>query len=186
LADIAADGRRAGEVIQRLRALLRKGPLELKPLDLNELVEQTTRLVGSDLLLRAASLDLELAQGLPQVAGDRVHLQQVLLNLVLNALDAMADCPVEARRIALRTSPRENGRVLVEVRDAGVGIAGEAASLLFEPFFTTKSDGMGMGLSIVRSIVESHGGRVWAANNAGPGATFTIELPGADAMGEVA
>lgn len=177
LADIAADGRRAGEVIRRLRTLLSKGPIELRPLDVNETVEQVVRLVSADVRLRGSALDLELATGLPQVQGDRIHLQQVVLNLILNGIDAMAGSPPERRRLLLRTSRGAGRAVELEVRDAGTGIPPETMPRLFEPFFTTKKEGMGMGLSIVRSIVQSHGGTIEAAANPSGGATFTVRLP---------
>ncbi len=179
LADIAADGQRAGEVIRRLRALLRKGPLELKPLDLNEAITQVAGLVTQDLFLRDAALDLELAPGLPKILGDRVHLQQVVINLVLNGIAAMADARPELRRLRLRTARGAGQTVRLEVHDTGTGLSTEAMARLFEPFFTTKPDGMGMGLPIVRSIVESHGGRIAASNNPSGGATFTVTLPAA-------
>jgi two-component system sensor kinase FixL len=184
LADIAADGRRAGEVIQRLRTLLRKGPIDLRPIDLNEPVLQVAQLVGQDLLLRGSTLDLELASELPRIRGDRVHLQQVALNLILNGIDAMASLPSGERRLLVRTAPASGRMVELEVRDAGPGIGREAFAHLFEPFYTTKPDGMGMGLAIVRSIVESHGGRVSAVNSPSGGASFVVSLPtaaGADA-----
>ena len=175
--DIAADARRAGEVIQRLRLMLRKAPVEAKPVDINEMARQVMRLVSHDLALRGTALDLELAEGLPTLTGDRVHLQQVILNLVLNGADAMATVPLEARRILLRTVRGANRTVELEVRDAGTGISPEALEHMFEPFFTTKASGMGMGLSIVRSIVEYHGGRITCANAASGGAVFTVILP---------
>jgi two-component system sensor kinase FixL len=177
LADIAADGRRASEVIRRLRALLRKGPLEFEPTDPNQLVRQVSLVVTNDLLLRGVDLDLELAPNLPPVLGDRVQLQQVLLNLILNGVDAMADAPRERRRILVRTAPAAGRLVRFEIRDAGPGISEEVKARLFEPFFTTKSGGLGMGLSIVRSIVQSHGGSVSASSNSTGGACFTVELP---------
>ena len=175
--DIAADARRAGEVIQRLRVMLRKAPIEAKPVDINEMARQVMRLVSHDLALRGTALDLELAEGLPALTGDRVHLQQVILNLVLNGADAMSSNPLEARRVLLRTARGLNHTVELEVRDAGTGISPEAMQHMFEPFYTTKASGMGMGLSIVRSIVEYHGGRITCANAASGGAVFTVILP---------
>jgi C4-dicarboxylate-specific signal transduction histidine kinase len=183
LADIAVDGRRAGEVISRLRALLRKGPLDMHPIDVNDLVEQTARMLASDLLLRGTALDLELSPELLSIRGDRVHLQQVVLNLVLNGVEAMTSVPPEARRLCVRTIPAPGRKVILEVRDAGTGIPASAMPHLFDPFFTTKSSGMGMGLSIVRSIVQNHGGRIWASNNPAGGATFTLALPAIVAEG---
>jgi two-component system, LuxR family, sensor kinase FixL len=180
--DIVADTRRAGEVIQRLRLMLRKQPAEIRALDLNDSVKQVVRLVHHDLAIKGAALDLELSEDLPPVTGDRVHLQQVIVNLVLNAADAMIGVPAEQRRMVLRTGPGFNRTVELEVRDAGPGISPEAMRHIFEPFFTTKPNGMGMGLSIVRSIVESHSGRITCANAASGGAVFRVTLPAAERM----
>ncbi len=177
LDDIVADGRRARDVIQQLRNLLHKGPLELAPVDVNEVVEEVVHLTATDMLLRGATMDLELAQGLAPVAADRVHLQQVLINLILNGLDAMTENPRELRRLTVRTAAAPDGRVAIEIRDRGSGIHGEILAKLFEPFQTTKPKGMGMGLSIVRSVVEGHGGKVSGVNNPAGGATFTVALP---------
>ena len=175
--DIVADTRRAGEVIQRLRLMLRKQPAEVRPLNLNEIVKQVQRLVAHDLALRGSALDLELAEDLPLIGGDRVHLQQVILNLILNAADAMAGLPPDSRRMVLRTRPGFNQTVELELRDSGPGIPPEAMPHMFQPFFTTKKNGMGMGLSIVRSIVETHGGRITCTNAASGGAVFNVILP---------
>jgi C4-dicarboxylate-specific signal transduction histidine kinase len=179
LDDIVADGRRAGEVIRRLRNLLRKGPLDLVPLDVNEVVEQVVHLTANDVLLRGATIDLELTPGLAPVAADRVQLQQVLINLILNGLDAMVETPRERRHLLVRTAAAA-GELVIELRDNGSGIHGELLSKLFEPFQTTKPDGMGIGLSIVRTVVEGHGGTVAAVNNPAGGATFTVALPVAE------
>jgi PAS domain S-box-containing protein len=177
LADIVKDDERAGEVIRRLRALLRKRELERQPLEINSLVVDVFALVRGDAALRGVSLTADLGPGLPQVAGDRVHLQQVLLNLILNSMDALAGQPRERRRILVRTRSGADGRLEMAVIDSGHGI--EPAKLLrvFEAFYTTKPNGMGMGLSIARRIIEAHHGRIWAENNASGGATFCISLP---------
>ncbi len=175
--DIVADARRAGEVIQRLRAMLRKKSAEVRPLDLNETVKQVQRLAAHDLAMRGAVLDLELTEDLPLINGDRIHLQQVVLNLILNAADAMTGLPPEARHMVLRTRPGINHTVELELRDSGPGISSKAMPHIFEPFFTTKPNGMGMGLSIVRSIIETHGGRITCANGASGGAVFHVSLP---------
>jgi two-component system sensor kinase FixL len=175
--DIVADTRRAGEVIQRLRVLLRKTPTEVRPLNVNEIVKQVQHLVAHDLALRGAAMDLEMAEDLPLVSADRIHLQQVILNLILNAADAMGDLPAEARRMVLRTGPGMNRTVELQLRDFGPGISAEVMPHMFEPFFTTKANGMGMGLSIVRSIIETHGGRITCANAGSGGAIFTVKLP---------
>lgn len=177
--DIMADARRAGEVIQRLRLMLRKEAPDVRPIDLNETVKLVQRLVANDLSLKRSMLELELTEDLPLVVADRVHLQQVILNLLLNAADAMSEVALDYRRIVVRTRPGIQHTVDLEVRDSGPGIAPEVMPHMFEPFFTTKPSGMGMGLAIVRSIVESHGGRIVCANAASGGAVFTVTLPAA-------
>ena len=179
LSDVVADTQRASEVIQRLRLMLLKQPADYRAINLNEIVKQVQRLVAHDLSLAGCVLDLELTEDLPPVTGDRVHLQQVVLNLILNAADAMSDVPAETRRIVLRTRLGLGHTVQLELRDRGPGIAPEVLPRLFEPFFTTKKNGMGMGLSIVRSIVETHSGQITCANAASGGAVFNIVLPSA-------
>jgi len=178
LSDIVEEDKRAGEVIRRLRDLLRKGSPEYASLDLNALVGDVVRLVGGDATLRNVTIRLEMAAAPAQVKGDRVQIQQVLLNLLLNAMDAMAYVPVEKRVALVSTAvAAEEGSVHLAVRDAGSGLQKGETDRIFEPFYTTKSSGMGMGLSIARSIVTAHGGRIWARNNTGAGATFTVSLP---------
>lgn len=177
LADIADDGRRAGRVIQRMRAMLRKGEPSEGEQDLNELVRSVSRLVASAALLRGATVRAELAQGLPRVAGDGVKLSQVLLNLVVNALDAVAHRPPAEREVVVRTSAGGGGAVEVSVKDSGEGIALAELERIFEPFFTTKAQGLGVGLAISRSIIEAHGGRLWAENDPFGGATLRFTLP---------
>lgn len=177
LADIADDGRRAGRVIQRMRAMLRKGEPSEGEQDLNELVRSVSRLVASAALLRGATVRAELAQGLPRVAGDGVKLSQVLLNLVVNALDAVAHRPPAERKVVVRTSVGGGGAVEVSVKDSGEGIAPAEFERIFEPFFTTKAQGLGVGLAISRSIIEAHGGRLWAENDPFGGATLRFTLP---------
>jgi signal transduction histidine kinase len=178
LADIVADDRRAGEVIRRLRELLRKAAPSRVQLDLNALITEVAKLLGSDALLRGLSIVLDLDPKLPLVTGDRVELQQVVLNLLVNAMEAMAGAD-GGRRVVVRTAGGEEGMVLVTVQDAGAGIT--AGADIFEPFYTTKADGMGMGLSIARSIVQAHGGRIWAENGPCGGATFLFTLASATA-----
>jgi C4-dicarboxylate-specific signal transduction histidine kinase len=175
LQDVAGDARRAGEVIQRLRSLLRKDEARFLPLDINHVVREIAALVHTDAVLRNLEIDLDLAPDLPVVRGDRVQLQQVLLNLVLNGMEAVGPYD-EGRRIVLRTL-QADGAVRVAVRDQGPGISGDTLSRIFDTFYTTKRDGMGMGLAISRSIVEAHGGRIWAENNPARGATFAFTLP---------
>ena len=174
LADIVEDDRRAGDVIRRLRELLRKSAPSRVLLDLNALIGDVARLLASDTLIRGLSIALDFDPKLPPVIADRVELQQVVLNLLLNAMEAMAGPQVTGRMVAVRTACPRPGIVQVSVQDAGTGIV--AAAHIFEPFFTTKADGMGMGLSIARSIIEAHGGQIWAENNATGGATFHFAL----------
>ena len=176
LADIRKDDLRASEVVRRVRELVRPHELERRPLDLNEVTAGVLQLVGAEAARRGVVVQAKLAPTLPAVQAGRIHLQQVLLNLLLNAVDAMADTPESQRRLAVRTAHVAGG-VEVSVTDAGHGIVPEQLPRLFDSFFTTKKDGMGMGLSIARSIVEAHGGRIWAENNPGGGATFRFTLP---------
>jgi len=176
LSDIVKSDHRARAVIERLRSLLKKEPAQHQRLDLNELIEESLRLMRSDLKNRDVEADLDLARGLPAVNGDRNQLQQVLLNLIINACDAM-DAQTANRRLRLRTRLSKQGGVEVAVVDRGTGIAPADLERIFEPFVTTKAQGLGLGLSICRSIVEAHGGRLWATRNAERGATLHCELP---------
>ena len=171
------DGNRASDVITRLRALFSKKELTLEPLDLNEATREVIALSLGDLQRGRVALQSELASDLPTITGDRIQLQQVILNLLRNALDAMADVHDRSRHLLIRTE-RENGdRVRVSVRDAGVGVDRQSMNKLFDAFYTTKSDGMGIGLSVSRSIVARHHGRLWVEPNDGPGATFSFSIP---------
>lgn len=174
---IIRDGNRAADVVTRLRALFSKKEFTLEPLDLNDATREVIALTLSDLQRNRVVLQSELAEDLPLVIGDRVQLQQVVLNLLRNASDAMVHVDDRPRQVLVRTEREEGDRVRVIVRDAGVGIARDHIEKLFEPFHTTKSGGMGIGLSISRSIVERHRGRLWAEPNDGPGATFAFALP---------
>ncbi|HEY9229539.1 MAG TPA: PAS domain S-box protein, partial [Gemmatimonadaceae bacterium] len=175
LDDIVADDRRAGSVIHRVRALIRKGEAEPQPVVANEVIREVLDLANSDLIQRAVSVTTRLSPGLPPVPADRVQLQQVVLNLVFNACDAMADIPPSERTLTITTA--DEGTVIrVSVADRGTGISGTVDSV-FEPFVTSKEHGLGLGLAICRSIVDAHGGRMWAVNNTGRGATFHLVLP---------
>ena len=174
--DIIADDQRAGEVIQRMRALLRKEETPRDAVDLNEIVRAVLRLMTSDAGLRQASLDLDLATAVPPVIGDRIQLEQVVLNLVINGLDAVGDRPVGDRSVKVSTS-MANGHVQVSVRDSGPGLREPDLARVFEPFYTTKSHGLGMGLPICRTIVEAHGGEIRAMNAPGGGAAFECDFP---------
>jgi PAS domain S-box-containing protein len=177
LKDIVTDDIRAGEVIARLRALLRKEEANLQPLDLNEVTTEVLALARSELIERHVAVSTRLAPGLPRARGDRVQLQQVMLNLLLNACEAMS-ANEPAKRILTASTIRDGeGLLLVAIADRGSGIPPDAADRLFEPFFTTKPHGLGLGLSICRSIIAAHGGRLWADNNPDGGATFTFALP---------
>ena len=176
LTDIVKSDHRAEAVIQRLRSLLRKEESQRHPLDINEVVEESMRLMRSDLLSRQVVVSTDLADALPAVSGDRNQLQQVLLNFVINGCDAMDGQEVD-RRLLVRTQTTVHGNVEVSVVDRGAGIPMANLERIFEPFVTTKATGMGLGLAICRSIVEAHGGRLWATNNADCGATLHCELP---------
>jgi two-component system, LuxR family, sensor kinase FixL len=179
LAEIRKDDQRAGDIIHRMHTLVRKHELALAPLQLNELVQDVLMLVGADAVQRKTTIRADLAPDPPPLRGDRVHLQQVLLNLILNAMEAMARQPAEWRELVVRTARRPAGEVEVAVIDSGPGIAPDHLPRLFEAFYTTKPKGMGMGLSIARRIVKAHGGHLEAENNADGGATFRFTLPAA-------
>ncbi len=172
-----SDGMRASEVVQRLRALSKKTELHKVRLDINGVIDDVIRLVQREALDHLISLRLELASALPPVLGDRVQLQQVIINLAMNGIEAMASVTGRPRELVIRSRRHEDEQVLIEVQDAGIGIDPENVNRLFNAFFTTKPDGMGMGLSICRSIIEAHGGRIWASRNTGAGATFQFTLP---------
>lgn len=171
-----ADARRASEVIKRLRALASKAVPQALPIDLNELVHDTLGLVQREIAGHQVSLKLALADALPPALGDRVQLQQVLINLIVNAIQAMGSAGTERRDLTIRSARTENG-LTIEVADTGPGFSSEAAAKLFTPFFTTKDEGMGMGLPICRSIVEAHGGTLRARSLAEGGAFFEFNLP---------
>jgi C4-dicarboxylate-specific signal transduction histidine kinase len=171
------DGNRASAVVTRLRALFSKRAFALEPLDLNEAAREVLALSSSDLQRNRAIVQSELADDLPTITGDRIQLQQVLLNLLRNASDAMAGVHDRPRHLLIRTEREDGDRVRVTVRDAGTGFERQSADSQFEAFYTTKSDGMGIGLSVSRSIVERHRGRLWAEPNDGHGATFSFSIP---------
>ena len=173
---------RASNVIRRIRALSKKATPETARLDINEVIDETVPLIRSQATGHRVLLQLELGQKLPEVLADRIQLQQVVINLIINAIDAMKVVGDRPRELVIRSQLYENEKVLVAVQDTGVGIEPDEANRLFDAFFTTKPDGMGMGLSICRSIIEAHGGRIWASANAGPGATVQFTLPRADAQ----
>jgi PAS domain S-box-containing protein len=173
------DGNRASDVITRLRALFRSEELTLELVDLNEAAREVMALTVSDLQRTRVAAEAELAADLPIITCDRIQIQQVLLNLLRNASDALVDVHDRPRQLLIKTAREDSDRVRVSVRDAGVGIDATTMNKLTDAFYTTKTDGMGIGLSVSRSIVERHGGRLWAEPNVGPGATFSFSLPSA-------
>ena len=177
LVDIRHDDQRAGQVIERLRALLKRRSFNPSKLSVHALLDNVRALTSVDSTRRRTKLEITVPPELPQVLGDQVHVQQVLLNLVLNAMDAVEDLPPNRRQVTVTVARNEKDEAEFAVRDLGPGIGGEQLARLFEPFFTTKAHGMGIGLSISRTIIEAHGGRIWAENNAGEGATFRFTLP---------
>ena len=174
---IIRDGGRASDIIGRIRALVRKEPPRSDQLDINEVTLEVIALTRSELRGGGTSLQTQLSDGLPLVLGDRIQLQQVMLNLVLNAVEAMGGVSETARDVAIRTEQDGSGGVLVAVQDSGPGLKSGSLNRLFDPFYTTKPGGMGMGLSICRSIIEAHGGRIWATPNSPQGAVFQFTLP---------
>jgi PAS domain S-box-containing protein len=178
---IVRDGTRAGEVIARMRAFAGKAAPQIAPLALHDVIAEVLALADGELRRHGVVLHTDLAADLPPVRADRIQLQQVLLNLLLNGMDAMRSVTDRPRALIVRAQPEEDAAIRVAVEDAGVGIAPQDLERMFTPFFTTKPEGMGMGLAISRSIVEAHGGRLWATPNVGPGATvqFTLPLPSA-------
>jgi C4-dicarboxylate-specific signal transduction histidine kinase/integral membrane sensor domain MASE1 len=184
LSDIVDDDKRAGEVIRRLRSLLRKDGVQFKSLDLNVLIRDVAKLLTSDAVIRNIAVRLELAPEPVLVSGDSVQLQQVVLNLLLNAMESMAECAGDGRTITVRTENTDVEAVHVSVQDAGTGFRQGTQHLVFEPFYTTKPSGMGMGLAISKSIIEAHGGLIWAQDNSIAGATFHFSLPTAGARSE--
>jgi two-component system, LuxR family, sensor kinase FixL len=177
LIDIAADGRRARDVIQHIRNTIKKGAAIREEINLNELVVQVTRMLQPDARANSCNVTISLSESLPMVEGDPIQIQQVLLNLVGNAFEAMSKTPLQDREVKIETSSNGDGTVRISVRDHGAGIAKQARARLFEQFYTTKKEGIGMGLAIVRSVIESHGGEIAAENAEGGGAQFYFSLP---------
>jgi PAS domain S-box-containing protein len=177
LNDIIRDGNRAGDVIARIRALIKKAPARKDSLDINKAIHELIVLTHGEAVKNGVSVHTQLASGLPSVQGDRVQLQQVILNLIMNAIEAMSGASEGTRELRISSAEPESGGVVVAVCDSGPGLAPEAFDRLFEAFHTTKSTGMGMGLSICRAIIEAHGGRIWASVNEPRGAVFQFTLP---------
>jgi C4-dicarboxylate-specific signal transduction histidine kinase len=177
LARIIKDGKRADEVIDRIRALVKKAPPRTDRMELNGAIREVVELTRGEAVKNGVSVHTQFVDGLPLIEGDRVQLQQVILNLIINAVEAMSGVREGARELLVRTEKTEAGGVLVAVRDSGRGLPPATLERLFESFYTTKPGGLGLGLSICRSIVEAHGGRLWASPNAPQGAVFQFTLP---------
>jgi len=174
--EIVEDGKRAAEIIGRIRLLCKKGTPQRELVDVNEIIQELIVLLRSHITRYLISVRMELAADLPQAWGDRVQLQQVMMNLLMNSIDAMKD--VEGtRELAIKSNRTGNEQLMVCVSDSGVGLPSQQADQIFHAFFTTKPHGIGMGLAICRSIVESHSGRLWAADNSPRGASFHLILP---------
>jgi C4-dicarboxylate-specific signal transduction histidine kinase len=176
LEDIVKEDARAGEIINRLRALLKKTSIAPEPLDLNLILREVSGLLRSNAVVRDIKIALDLAPRLPLVSGDRIQLQQVALNLLLNAFEAMDDCPKADRRVSIRTRGQD-GRVQASVADSGSGIPAGATESIFDPYHTSKPQGLGLGLSICRTIIKRHQGRIWAENRPAGGAALHFSLP---------
>jgi C4-dicarboxylate-specific signal transduction histidine kinase len=177
---IIKDGNRAGDVIGRIRALIKKAPPRHDQVDINEAILEVIEVTRSELLRNGISLQTKLAKNLPLIRGDRIELQQVILNLIMNAVEAMSETSngsrEASRNLLISTAEDESSGVLVAVQDSGPGLSPENLERLFDPFYTTKPGGMGMGLSICRSIIEAHEGRLWASANEPRGAVFQFTL----------
>ena len=170
------EGNRAIDVIGRIRALIKKAPPRKDALDINEAIREVVGLTRGEVVKNNISVQTQLAEGLPRIHGDKVQLQQVILNLIINAVEAMSSVPEGSRELLIGTR-KDVGGVVVVVQDSGPGLSPESLDRLFDAFYTTKAGGMGMGLSICRSIVEAHGGQIWASRDVGPGATLQLSLP---------
>ena len=176
LSRIIRDGNRASDVIAKIRALLRKTDMEKERLDMNDTIREVVALAQGEMRRTGVALRAELEGDLPRVLADRVQLQQVILNLLMNGIEAMSAVTDRSRDLLIRSRQHESDKVLVAVQDSGMGLDPKNMERVFDAFYTTKAQGMGMGLAISRSIVENHGGRLWAVPNDGPGVTFQFTL----------
>ena len=177
VADIVSDDVRAGETIRRLRALFRREELARTEVDLGELLREVNRIIRSDAVIRKVAFTLDLRQPLRAILADRIQIQQAIINLLLNAFDAVSEAEERSRRVTLSVLTEDSGCIKVLVHDSGKGIEPDALPKIFDAFFSTKAGGMGMGLAISRSIIEAHGGRLSVSSNPGHGSTFEIALP---------
>jgi C4-dicarboxylate-specific signal transduction histidine kinase len=178
LGDIINDGKRAGQILSRIRALVKKAPPQNEWLDINQTILEVIALTHSEVQRNGVSLQTQFSSDLPLIPGDRTQIQQVILNLIINAVQAMSAVSEGSRELLIGTGKDAPNGVLVAVRDSGTGLDPQSFDRLFDAFYTTKVDGMGMGLSLCRSIVAAHGGRVWATANVPNGAIFQFTLPG--------
>jgi two-component system sensor kinase FixL len=177
LEDIVKDNKRAGDIIRSLRSMLKQEEMERETISINDVLRDMISLFHSEAIIRNIEVEMDLADPSPLVHVDRVQIQQVMLNLIMNAAEIMSRNEPEGRKIILKTRPVDHGAVQVAVRDLGPGIEEKNLDRIFEPFFTTKRSGLGMGLSLSRSIIEAHGGRIWVENNPDKGVTFYFEIP---------
>jgi C4-dicarboxylate-specific signal transduction histidine kinase len=180
---VIRNAKRAADIISRIRSILKKGESKRQLADVNELIQEMIALLRSETNRHSISVRTELDPGLPKVLADSVQVQQVLMNLIMNGIDAMKDVDQD-RQLTIRSQPTENHLLMISVSDSGVGLPQQQAEKIFDPFFTTKPHGIGMGLRISRSIVESHGGRLWASDNSPRGAIFCFTLPSPAEQGE--
>jgi two-component system, LuxR family, sensor kinase FixL len=176
LEEIVSDNRRAGDVLLRMRSLLRKGPTRHEPVEVNDMVSEVTKLIQGNAMGRRIVVDLELGAGIDPVIGDRIQIQQVVLNLLLNALDAVQGLDSDYRQVLIRTSHHDR-RAVIAVTDRGPSLSDEALASIFAPFYTTKRDGLGLGLSMCQLIVSAHGGVLEASRHPGRGTTFSASFP---------
>ena len=177
LGRIVNEGNRATDIIDRIRSLIKKAPPRKDDVKINEALLEIIALTHGEVVKHGVSMQTQLTEGLPLIQGDRVQLQQVIMNLIINAIEAMSGVGKGSKALLISTGQEGSGGVLVSVQDSGPGLAVEGLDRLFDAFYTTKPGGMGMGLSICRSIIEAHRGRIWALRNVGPGATFQFTLP---------
>jgi signal transduction histidine kinase len=177
LARIVNDGNRASDVIERIRALIKKAPPRQDRVDINDAIRAIVGLTRGEALQNDVSVRVELADGLPAIEGDRVELQQVIMNLIINAIEAMSGASKGPRELLVMTERGAEGGVLVTIKDSGPGVDPESLERIFDPFYTTKASGLGLGLSICRSIIEAHHGRLWAEATLPRGTTFHFAVP---------